>query len=484
MVPFFTLTIVEPRSMNQKIQQRLLFCCSLSLILSVGCNNPSDFKVGDSYPQKTKTTVKKVASNLAPKTADPLAKTKTTKSNPKQEGNQFAPLPTNGFTPKKSTKQSGTESPLSSSTKPMTSFDTMSTDTTLVPATTKQTSTPKYGTSPTQEADNPPKFSPQELTTPNVPNAQSANRNSTAPLRPASSPTTTRSGPMGEYADVPYCGVEFIDDIRLPAKELGVIKSIDVKEGDFVSAGQKVGQIDDELYQGMFNQAKLRYDIAREAAADTNAIEAAQKKYQVATIEARKASKLAATGSKSDSERRMAEYTAEIAEIEWRKAENDRKKAAAEAQLAYEQVKEVAVRIKRHIIDVKFNGYIVELIKKEQEHVSAGEDIMRVARMDRLWVTGNVDVGVLNAHEIVNRPVTVTVKLARGEKQYFEGRITHVALERQTRDSYSVKAEISNKPIGGHWVLQPNMLVDMRIHLDQDSNSSTNNTNAKSNKVR
>ena len=86
----------------------------------------------------------------------------------------------------------------------------------------------------------------------------------------------------------------------LPAKESGVILSLSVKEGDTIKAGTVVGKIDDDLFQQVLQQAKLRYELAADAAEDSLAIEAAEKKYKVAAIEARKTSGLADKGSKWD----------------------------------------------------------------------------------------------------------------------------------------------------------------------------------------
>ena len=271
---------------------------------------------------------------------------------------------------------------------------------------------------------------------------------------------------MPQYVDL-NCSVKFIDDIRLPAKETGVIKTLDVKEGDFVPSGKIVGRIDDEMYRQMFVQAEMRYKMALDNAQDETAKQAAKKKYGVASIEATKARKLAASGSKSDSERLMAEYSEQLAELEIIKAELEMKKAQGEAELELARIKEVETRIQRHVLQSDFDAYVIEIFKKPQEFVNIGEEVMRIARMDKLWVQGIVDIRNLNPHEAMNRTVTVTVPLARGETTTFEGKIVNVALERQSSQHYMVKAEIKNRPVGGHWVLQPFSEVEMRIHLDK-----------------
>ena len=277
---------------------------------------------------------------------------------------------------------------------------------------------------------------------------------------------TQAAGRIAKYVDLNNCTVSFIDDIKLPAKESGVIESLLVKEGEFIPAGKVVGKIDDELYLRMMEQAEMRFNMAKELATDSTAIQAAEKKYRVAGIEAAKTKRLGQTGSKSDSEVMMAIYTKDIALLELEKAKREKDKAYAEARLEAARLAEVQTRIKRHVLQSSFDAYVVEIFKKPQEFVQSGEEVMRIARMDKLWVQGIVNISDLNPNEVVDRPVTVTVDLARGETTTFEGKIVYVALERQSLKSYMVKAEIQNRPSGGHWVLQPLSSVRMRIHLD------------------
>jgi multidrug resistance efflux pump len=209
--------------------------------------------------------------------------------------------------------------------------------------------------------------------------------------------------------------------------------------------------------------------MALDTAQDGTAKLAAEKKERVASIEAGRVYKLWRSGSKSDSEKLMAEYSEQLAKLEVVKADLEMKKAKGEAELELARMREVEIRIGRHILQSDFDAYVIEIFKKPQEFVNVGEEVLRIARMDTLWVQGIVDVNLLNPHEAMNRPVTVTVQLARGETTTFQGKIINVALERQSSQHYMVKAEIKNRPIGGHWVLQPFSEVLMRIHLDGSS---------------
>ena len=271
--------------------------------------------------------------------------------------------------------------------------------------------------------------------------------------------------------DCPISSVHFIDDILLPAREAGEIKMMNVKEGDFVPAGQTIALINDANYRMVLEQADTRYQIALDAANDTTSSMAAKKKFEVASIEAKKTARLAQNGSKSASEKMMANYSKEIAYLEMKKADNDRRKAFSEAKLAQKEKNQVLNTISRHTLKSDFDAYVIEIKKHKQEYVQQGEEVMRLARMDRVWVQSVVNTRELNAHELMNKKVTVTIDLARGETAEFEGIVKFVGLERQGPELLMVKAEVTNRPINSHWILHPEAEVSMKIHLRDEDGS-------------
>ncbi|MDA7933098.1 HlyD family efflux transporter periplasmic adaptor subunit [Mariniblastus sp.] len=279
--------------------------------------------------------------------------------------------------------------------------------------------------------------------------------------------TGTQTSNLQDNLELKNCTISFIDDIMLPAKESGVILSLSVKEGDTIKAGTVVGKIDDDLFQQLLQQAKLRYELAADAAEDSLAIEAAEKKYKVAAIEARKTSGLADKGSKSESDRLMANYTMEIAALERDKAIREQQKAGLEKKLEESRFLEAKKHVEGHILQSEFDASVIKIMKKPQEYVQKGEAVMRIARMDRLWVQGAIEITDLNPEEVRGKRVTVTVQRARDETATFDGVITNVGLERQGLTRYMVKAEVQNRPIDGHWELQPLSGAIMRIHLDK-----------------
>lgn len=308
----------------------------------------------------------------------------------------------------------------------------------------------------------------RNISTPAIPAAYRAIASSQELTQPAVNTASTGAKISGSQDNLylENCQISFIDDIMLPAQESGVISLLSVKEGDSIKAGTVVGKIDDELFQQILQQAKLRYELAADAAEDSLAIEAAEKKYNVAAIEARKTSDLADKGSKSESDRLMAIYTMEIAALERDKAVREQKKAGLEKQLEESKFLEAKKHVEGHILQSEFDASVIKIMKKPQEYVQKGEAVMRIARMDRLWVQGAIEINDLNPEEVRGKRVTVTVQRAHDETATFDGVITNVGLERQGLTRYMVKAEVQNRPIDGHWELQPLSGANMRIHLD------------------
>lgn len=291
-------------------------------------------------------------------------------------------------------------------------------------------------------------------------------------------PRTQAASNLGEkHVDLDTCIVSFIEDIELPAQESGVLRSLSVKEGQSFQKGQAIARIDDELYRKLLQQAQMQRDMALKRASDMTSIRAGRYKLKLASTEAAKSRKLLSKGSTSESEYKRARYSEQVAQEELVAAENEREMAGHEAHLEEAKVEEARVRIRRHSIRTEFGGYVIKKFRDAGEWVQAGEKVLRVARMDRLYVQGNISSKKLNPFEVADKPVTITLQLARGKETTFEGKIVSIGLEKQGSDLFMVKAAVENRPQEGFWTLLPGSQVKMRIHLDGKSAESTDTAN-------
>jgi multidrug resistance efflux pump len=299
-----------------------------------------------------------------------------------------------------------------------------------------------------------------------------------------SSGTQAKTKSDEKFLDLDTCIVSFIDDVELPAQESGVLRSMLVKEGDSFNRDQTIAQIDDKLYRQMLLQAQMKRDMALKRASDMTSIRAGRYKVKLASSEADKARKLLAKGSKSESEYKRARYSQQVAQEELVAAENEREMAAQEAQLEEAKVEEVKVRIRRHSIQTNFDGYVIKKFRDAGEWVQAGEKVLQVARMDRLYVQGNVSSKKFNPFEVDDKPVTVTLQLARDQTTTFQGKIVSVGLQKQGSDLFMVKAEVDNRREQSLWTLLPGSQVKMRIHLDKQPSAQLDTANNSTDRTR
>ena len=308
----------------------------------------------------------------------------------------------------------------------------------------------------------PTKFAPIQTSPPsNQPSLPDAR-----PTQPSYQSNSNQSS-SGRKINVQYCSIVFVDDIMLPALEAGAIIAINVEEGQFITAGTIVGQIDDSLPHFELERAKMRYQNAFQAAKDTSNVAAAQKEKELARSVYEKNKRLRATGSRSESELKESRFRAEIAKLKEEKAVNDRQMAFGEAKVELAGMDSVKQRIARHTLRSDYNAYVVDIFKKPQEYVNIGDDVMRLARMDQMWVQANVEASTLSAADAINRPVTVTLQTANGEEK-FEGKIDQVSLENKTARAYQVKIKVENRKDGSSWMLRPFSSVSMVIHMDRE----------------
>ena len=172
-------------------------------------------------------------------------------------------------------------------------------------------------------------------------------------------------------------------------------------------------------------------------------------------------------GSRSVSEVKESRFRKEIAKLKEEKALNDRQMAFGEAKVELAGMDSVKQRIARHTLRSDYNAYVVEIYKKPQEYVNIGDDVMRLARMDQMWVQASMSAKILDAADAENRPVTVTLQTADGTET-FEGKIDQVSLEMVSAKEYQVKIKVQNRKDGNSWMLRPFSSVSMVIHLDRD----------------
>ena len=109
---------------------------------------------------------------------------------------------------------------------------------------------------------------------------------------------------------------------------------------------------------------------------------------------------------------------------------------------------------------------VLERFRDEAEWVNPGDPVLRIMQFDLLYCDGYVDAAAHDPSEVADRPVTVTVVSAQGERSV-KGRIVYASQEVEGTD-FKVRAEFDNQQDEkGFWLVRPGQTATITIHLDQ-----------------
>ncbi len=269
------------------------------------------------------------------------------------------------------------------------------------------------------------------------------------------------------HVDLEFCRVLMISEVEVPAKESGPLVDIPVREGAAIQHGQQVAQIDDRLAVLRLETARTELESANHKASNDVDIRAANNALALANREKRRNQQLYSRKSVPKAEYDRSVLQVKQAALQVEQAKRDFESAMKEAQVETYNVQAASQSIDHHKLLSPLNGVVMELHKQVGEWVNAGDNVMRVARMDRLYVQGLLDSSLYNPHEVEGKRVTVSIPVARNETLQFEGRIVFVSLEKYNAKSYVVRAEVENRQQNGRWLLMANEdEALMRIHFD------------------
>jgi len=262
-----------------------------------------------------------------------------------------------------------------------------------------------------------------------------------------------------------HCLVSLIEDVQVPAREAGALTNVGVVEGQYVTQGQLLAQIDDQQPRLDKLAAELERDAALVKAQDNIEVRYAEAAFEVAAAELERAvsieRKNANAVTQQDIEKlRLAKRRDEL-QIERSKLELRVAKMNADVHQA--TVKSADDAVARRQIISPLAGVVVTLFHEKGEWVAAGEPVLQVIRVDRLRVEGFVSGAEIGPEEIAGRPVSVEVQLAGGRTARFNGKVVFVSPLVQAGDKYRVRAEVENRTENGNPLLRPGMSATMTI---------------------
>lgn len=283
------------------------------------------------------------------------------------------------------------------------------------------------------------------------------------------------AGPSEESEDVnptgandARCQVLLIADVEVPALEAGPLIHVAVKQGELVTAGQPLAQLDDVRPQLEKLAAELELDAALTRAQDDIEVRyaIAENKYAEAELNQSLSINERSEGAVVVSEIRRLRLAKHRAALQIDRSRLDQSVAEKTAKIQQAKVRAAEAAIERRRIAAPFDGAVVEILREESEWVDAGQPVFRVIRLDKLRVDAFLDLRQVNPEEAAGKRVIVEVERARGRRVQFQGEITVVSPMVQGGERFRVQAEVDNQSENGHWLLRPGMNATMSIEWD------------------
>ncbi|MBM3999874.1 MAG: HlyD family efflux transporter periplasmic adaptor subunit [Planctomycetes bacterium] len=280
------------------------------------------------------------------------------------------------------------------------------------------------------------------------------------------------NAPSSTRLELPYCELTLIRFAEIPARQSGVLESFPVTEGMMVAADQLLAQVDEREAQLRLAAAQREYDAAAEQAKEDVEAQAARAAAAVAEVEHRDSVAVNARspGAIPLTEVRRQELTAERAGFQVKVAEMEYAVAGHNSLAQEAKVRLIQHEIETRRIIAPFAGYVAERYRQEGEWVQAGDAVLRIVRMDRLRVEGQVKADLFAPHEIEGRPVVIKVALPGRKEHSVEGTILFASQIIEASGEYRVWAEIDNVPVREteqrtHWLMRPGMSASMSIDI-------------------
>ncbi|MEO1990412.1 MAG: HlyD family efflux transporter periplasmic adaptor subunit [Pirellulales bacterium] len=264
------------------------------------------------------------------------------------------------------------------------------------------------------------------------------------------------------------CLVSLVEEAKVPAREGGVLVSLGIREGDVVARDEVIAKIDDDQAQMEMRRARSEHDQAKARAQSDVDIRYSIAAEEVAEAEHQKAleshSKVPNSVTEVERERLRLNHKKGELQIEQAQLEQQMNKLAATSKGV--ELEAAVNAIDRRLIKSPLAGVVVQIFPHEGEWMQPGDPLAHVVRTDKLRVEGFVNARQWNAEDVRDRPVTVEVQLAGGQRESFDGRIVFTSPLVQAGNNFRVVAEVSNRQNSQskQWVLRAGQSARMTIH--------------------
>jgi RND family efflux transporter MFP subunit len=254
---------------------------------------------------------------------------------------------------------------------------------------------------------------------------------------------------------------QLIEQVDVPARVAGVLESLDVKEGERVDEGTRLGSIDREEAVLMVRRAQTELRMAEQLAANDVAVRAANRALEFSQNKLKRveSAHVALPGSISRSELEEARFQVARAVLDREAAERKLAQSQLEAELKTRELEIAQQRLEATQLRAPLPGLVVEILRHRGEWVEPGAKVMRILRIDRLRVEGLVPIEQLPP-DLEDSSVDVAVKVPNRDDVRCVGMVTFVSPEvSAVNGQVRIWVEIQNPDE----LLRPGLRAKMKI---------------------
>jgi RND family efflux transporter MFP subunit len=275
-------------------------------------------------------------------------------------------------------------------------------------------------------------------------------------------PTRPQAVPSSGVETVVVPGqIEWIHRSAIAAKRPGVLQSVELNIGMEAKAGTEIASLHNEMALLTKDKAQLQYD-------NPSGVALATAKRDLALANMARAERLKGQNRNLISQEEYQTKAAELkaADAELLKANEDKKTAKAELDLATQEVED-------HVIRAPFDGSIFEVLKHPGESIQAGDAVVHMVKTDEVRFFGYVPFVVaerLKVGMVVDVAPVVDGSDEAVEKQRFRGKLVFIGPElapSKVKAEIQIKADIVNNV---ERKLRPGLKAEMTIYMTDDQN--------------
>ncbi|MEO0530354.1 MAG: HlyD family efflux transporter periplasmic adaptor subunit [Planctomycetota bacterium] len=258
--------------------------------------------------------------------------------------------------------------------------------------------------------------------------------------------------------------------LELPAPAAGVLRKLTIHEGERITAGAAIAEVDSR--EPRLDADVIKQDLAvarRESESDVR-VRLARKQHRVAEAELARATTVNAElpNTVSAKEVDRLRLAMESSQLEIEHAVFEQELLVSRLGRIEADLRLAEHRVAKRSVASPIDGVVAELYRHAGEWVDEGQPIARVVRVRRLRAEGYV--GIEDALSgLINRPVVVSARLPSGETLQAVGRVVFVSPEAEPVDSkVRFWAEIDNRDLR----MRPGLTAEVAI-LDAGIDATT-----------